>query len=346
MPVEILYIAGTRGACGGVNMAVNETRWALDLINQTCAQDKRPEVWANHAIVHNVPQMERLQACGLNVFENNWDLVPDHSVVIGSAHGSPKEFPEIANQKGCFWLDLSCPLVIGNQKKVSAANMKGSFVVVIGKSGHPEAESYRNRGINGNIDLIEKAGDVSLLEVPESQQITVVTQTTLAVRAMNPILVQLETRFKDRVMSPTKLSKSGVRRGDTCGATDYRQEAVVRLVNLGIQGLVVVGSSSSHNSRELAIIAKDANLPTILAERAHLLEKGLFENLRIVGLTAGASADESETGEFIDWFKIENPSIQITETDKVDPNEKDYFPLKGKEKIEQELLKFLKQFTG
>ncbi len=344
-PVEEVIVAGTRGACGGVNMAIAETTWLLNQVNARCAESNRPRVLANHLPVHNIPEVERLKALGIEVFNNNWDLVPPRSAVILSAHGSPANYRQIAEEKDCFVLDVTCPLVIGNQRKVLKAAEQDQYVLVVGAKKHPEATSYLDRADESARGIVEDHTDIEDLKIPDNKNIMLITQTTMAVRGMAPIFAELSEKYGDRISLPMIKSSTGRVKGTICLATDDRQEGVANLVTYGIDGLVVVGSETSHNSKELAKIATNEGIPALLRDQAEQLNDTVdwFKHMKTVGLTAGASANEKETAEFIDWFANKGVNT-FTESARVNPAEKLMFPLPHALQVKKEWDQFLAQY--
>ena len=278
---------------------------------------------------------------GLQVIENDWGRVAPRSIVMFSAHGSPANFAEIAEELDCLSADLSCPLVIGNQNKVLAGRRRGAHIVVVGKPGHPEERSYFDRGTPEHTSTVYRPEDVDKLVIEDGRPIRVVTQTTLAVRRMGSLFTNLAEKYPGRIQLPMRMTADGVVRGDICGATDYRQQAVVGLLEQDIDAAVVIGSEGSHNSHELALIAEEAQKPVVLVDRVAKLQAQWFEGMSRIGITAGASAGREDVPEFVEYFRKQNPDLHVWETAKVDPNEKDYFPWTGRAEFYAQLDPFL-----
>src|SRR3989344_8007319 len=103
--VERILIAGNRGPCAGVNMAVEAAIQVLEIV------DGREDVWTNWPVVNNDPIMGEFEARRLRSFDNDWGLVPDNSIVIFSAHGVTPKHHSIAREKNCLVIDTTCLLV-------------------------------------------------------------------------------------------------------------------------------------------------------------------------------------------------------------------------------------------
>ena len=78
---------------------------------------------------------------------------------------------------------------------------------------------------------------------------------------------------------------------DICYATENRQRAV-KAVASRCDLLLVVGSANSSNSNRLVEVAKNAGLSAHLIENERDIRKEWLEQVRAVGVTAGASAPE------------------------------------------------------
>ena len=77
-----VYLASPRGFCAGVVRAVDIVELALERFG--------PPVYVKHQIVHNPHVVADLEAKGAVTVENV-DDIPEGSVVVFSAHGSPPE---------------------------------------------------------------------------------------------------------------------------------------------------------------------------------------------------------------------------------------------------------------
>ncbi len=65
-----------------------------------------------------------------------------------------------------------------------------------------------------------------------------------------------------------------------------------KLVEKGIGHLLVVGSQSSSNSRRLCEVALKLNVPATLIDGPEDLDQETLKGIKVLGLTAGASAPE------------------------------------------------------
>jgi len=107
-----------------------------------------------------------------------------------------------------------------------------------------------------------------------------VTQTTLSVDDTKGIIAALHQRFSDLVGPDTR---------DICYATQNRQMAVRDLCK-EVDVLIVVGARNSSNSNRLCEIGAEMGVPSYLIADSADLRQEWVENVRAVGITAGASA--------------------------------------------------------
>lgn len=120
-----------------------------------------------------------------------------------------------------------------------------------------------------------------------------ITQTTLSVDDTREIMEALKARFP-AIAVP--------RKDDICYATTNRQDAVKRIAP-NCDRMIVVGSPNSSNSLRLVEVAERAGCPrAMLVERASEIDWSLFEDIRHLGVTAGASAPQVLVDDIIDAF--------------------------------------------
>ncbi len=295
LSVQELYVAGNLGPCGGVNMAIEAARQVLDIV------DGREPVFSNWDLVNNKPLMDKFKKRGLLSVQNNWDLAEDGSIVFFSAHGVPPTFRQIARERNYLVIDVTCQLVNRVHLLVNNAEAAGKHIVYIGVAGHPETEGVRGEVKAESLTLIESPEDLDRFELPKDKPLVCYSQTTQAPRIVGRINAGLRERYPE-IEIPSRLS--------ICYATDNRQDAVEALIPK-VNGLVVVGSKHSHNSKELQNYGLEAGLPSYLIDLPEELDPGLFKGIRRLGLTSGASVLEEYLTPVIDWFRDRNPQMLL-----------------------------------
>jgi (E)-4-hydroxy-3-methyl-but-2-enyl pyrophosphate reductase (IPP and DMAPP forming) len=178
-------------------------------------------------------------------------------------------------------LNATCPLVtkVHNQGKRYVA--QGRTLILIGHAGHPEVEGTVGQ-ISGPVVLVQTEEDVEKLDIPADAPVAYITQTTLSVDDTRGIIAKLEQRFSDIV---------GPEMRDICYATQNRQ-AAVRELSRQVDVILVVGAKNSSNSNRLREIGLETGIPSYLIADSGELQPEWVQDVRTVGLTAGASAPE------------------------------------------------------
>ena len=226
--------------------------------------------------------MDRLKRQGA-VFVEELEECPDDRPVVFSAHGVPKHVPADARERGMFFLDATCPLVSKVHLDAERHFAAGRELVLIGHAGHIEVVGTLGQLPPGSITLVESTADAEAFEPRDPQSLAFITQTTLSVDDTHDVVEVLRRRFP---------GIAGPHGKDICYATTNRQEAV-KTVAAACDVLLVVGSSTSSNSRRLVEVALRAG-----ARAAHLLDDASdldfawLDGVETLGLTAGASAPD------------------------------------------------------
>jgi 4-hydroxy-3-methylbut-2-enyl diphosphate reductase len=280
-----ITLCAPRGFCAGVDRAIQIVELALEKYGAP--------VYVRHAIVHNKYVVDGLRDKGA-VFVEDLDEIPDtDSPVVFSAHGVPKSVPAQAKSREMFFLDATCPLVSKVHIEANRHFNEGREIVLIGHAGHVEVIGTMGQLPPGAITLVETIADAEAFTPRDPQNLAFVTQTTLSVDDTSAIVATLRRRFP-AISLPHK--------EDICYATTNRQEAVKRVAPV-VDAMIVVGAPESSNSVRLVEVAQRAGCPrAMLVERAEHIDWSLFENIRSLGVTAGASAPETLVDEVIEAF--------------------------------------------
>jgi len=284
-----ILLANPRGFCAGVDRAIEIVERALDLFGAP--------IYVRHEVVHNRFVVDRLSKAGA-VFVEELDQVPDGATVIFSAHGVSKAVRLSGGERGLQVFDATCPLVTKVHMEVARHCKAGQDVVLIGHAGHPEVEGTlgqwsHNESAGNGIFLVEDPSDVESLHVNFPDKLAFVTQTTLSVDDTQAVIKALKKRFP---------AIAGPRHDDICYATQNRQDAVKDLAKQ-VDLVLVVGSVNSSNSNRLRELAEKQGIEAFLVDGAEDIQDGWLQEIRSVGVTAGASAPESLVQGVIDRLK-------------------------------------------
>ena len=300
LTVTEVLVAGNRGPCGGVKMALEATNQVLDIV------DGREPVHTLWDIVNNTPVMDRLKAKGLVNVNKDWDKIPEGGIVLFPAHGVRPDDYDLALQKNLLTIDVTCQLVNRVHTLVKNAQEKGLHVVYIGKEGHPETIGVLGELKPENVTFIEPKSKIKGLDIPKGKEVIVYSQTTLATDEIKTKQRSLK-RLYPQIIIPN--------RWDICPAVDARQQAAEEMLdNIKIDFWLTAGSSHSHNSLEAKRKGVKRKIPSILIDSPSKIKRKWFtEGVKVVGATAGASETEEDFQLILDWFRNEGvaPIIYI-----------------------------------
>ena len=241
-----IILAGPRGFCAGVNMAIEALQRAVEAHGTP--------LYAYHEIVHNKWVVDWFRQRGV-VFVNDLAEVPEGQHVLYSAHGVPPEVRRQAAQRRLKTIDATCPLVTKVHEEAIRFAREGYTILLIGHVGHDEVIGTMGEAPEA-IRLIRTDADVEQVEVPDPSKVAYLTQTTLSVDDAVRIIEHLRRRFPLIV---------GPKRNDICYATQNRQEAI-RTLAREANVVLVVGSQNSSNSQRLAELARTCGVAAYLID--------------------------------------------------------------------------------
>ena len=274
-----IIVAHPHGFCSGVARAVAAAEAAL-------ARGGGP-IYGLHEIVHNAHVTGRLAAQGLRFVQQLQD-VPPGSVVLLSAHGVAPAVLAEARARNLQVIDATCPFVAKVHQEVLRFVADGCTVICIGHRTHAEV-----RGIAGeapeHVLVVESAEEARQVQPADPDRVAVVSQTTLSPETADAIREVLRERFP-QLRQPA--------REDVCYATRNRQQAV-RTLAAQAELVLVLGSAESSNTRRLVETVRHAG------GRAHLIGTRTdlmavpVEQVRVLGVTSGASTPESFFAEIL-----------------------------------------------
>jgi 4-hydroxy-3-methylbut-2-enyl diphosphate reductase len=166
-------------------------------------------------------------------------------------------------------------------------------IILVGHKGHPEVIGTMGQLPEGSVVLVESAEDVAALPFSPEDNLAYVTQTTLSIDDMSAVVAALQARYP---------AIQGPHRQDICYATTNRQEAV-KAIAAKVDAFVAVGSPNSSNSQRLKEVAERNGCPSSqLVLRAGDLDWSKLQNIKTLGVTAGASAPEVLVEEILEAF--------------------------------------------
>ncbi|HYZ11656.1 MAG TPA: 4-hydroxy-3-methylbut-2-enyl diphosphate reductase [Actinomycetota bacterium] len=281
--MERVLLAAPRGYCAGVDRAV-------DIVERALRIHGAP-VYVRKQIVHNIHVVRDLERKGA-VFVEEESEVPEGATVVLSAHGVAPEVYQNSASRHLRVIDATCPLVTKVHLEARRFAGHGSTILLIGHQGHEEVI-----GTSGEApDHIRLVGDVEearAVDVPDPENVSYLSQTTLSVDETNEIIAVLRRRFP-HIQGPP--------RDDICYATQNRQDAVKDVARRA-DVVLVIGSDNSSNSNRLVEVSRALGTPAYLIDDETEVDPSWFDGARTVGVTSGASAPEWLVDRVVGWLR-------------------------------------------
>jgi len=261
-----VILAKSLGVCGGVSHA-------LRLFDEAAAALQPGEhIYVLHELVHNrcvTAAMERRGA----IFIGSPDELPVGAIVLIGAHGATLEEMALLTARAARIIDTTCPIV-GRLQQAVAALAPNETLLVHGQPDHQEIRGMLSRAHAGTWTFLQDEAAIETL--PSMEAPVLLCQTTLNYRESQALFEKLRERFPAcRAL------------GETCHASQERQQAVEELVKLS-DALVVIGSPHSANAKRLLELGRRAGLPAWLIDTPEELPAEIDSYHRI-GVTAAAS---------------------------------------------------------
>lgn len=262
-------VAKTAGFCFGVKRAVEK-------VYEQIGKTEKP-IYTYGPIIHNEQVVGDLQEKGVEVIDTLEELktIRDAVVVIRS-HGVGKDVYDILKENGVEIVDATCPYVKKIHRIVEKQTAEGRRVLIVGSGDHPEVQGIKGWG-DERTKVIENMDDFRRLELPEDEKLCIVSQTTFNYN-----------KFKELVEIISEKGYNIIIRNTICNATEERQTEA-REIAKRVDAMIVVGGSSSSNTRKLYEICKNECKDTYYIQTLNDLDMTSLGKADCIGITAGAS---------------------------------------------------------
>ncbi len=261
--VEI-HIASSAGVCFGVERALNLSEKAL-------TENVGP-ISSVGPLIHNPQAVKALSDRGLSVINS---LEQASGTVIFRSHGVTVDVQRMAAEKNLKVIDATCPLVKVPQNFARKLSQNGYFVIIVGDKDHPEVQGVKSYVENGEVAVVADASEV--MGLPKREKVGVISQTTLKKKIFLEVVEKCQGQYREVKVHNT-----------ICGATKDRQEAALELAQK-VDCVVVIGGKNSSNTQKLYDICRENSKRAYLIEEEAELQAQWFENVKKIGITAGAS---------------------------------------------------------
>lgn len=280
-----IIIGKTAGFCFGVENAVNKTTEQLN---------NKKNIYCLGELVHNKQVTEELENEGIIFIDDISNAKKD---VIIRAHGEKKETYDKAKELDLNVIDLTCPKVTKIHKIAEEYANKGYYILLIGKSNHPEVIgtiSYCGE----NSDIIEEQSEIEQklekIYNSENKKLLIISQTTFSLEKFNKIVLLIQQKIKNGIEIEIKKT--------ICEATRLRQEETKEL-SLKVDTMIIIGGKHSSNTNKLYEIAKANCNNSILIENSIELDKEEIKRHKKIGIMAGASTPKKSIESVVEMLK-------------------------------------------
>ena len=270
MSVDI-KIAESAGFCFGVKIAVDSA---------IKAGKELGGAYTNGPIIHNKQVVQFLEGLNVKQLTEETELKDGDTVIIRS-HGVPPEVERNLKSKGINLIDATCPFVKKVHEKVRQLVKEGYFVVIIGEKGHPEVIGILGhlKDAGGKGIVIENMEEL-YEKLPKRNKVGIVAQTTQNEDFFEKAVGYIASNVEELKVFNT-----------ICDATSIRQEEVKKLAPT-VDIMIIIGGKHSGNTNRLAQISRSLNPNTYHIEKADELKEEWFDNVKSVGVSAGASTPD------------------------------------------------------
>ena len=269
-----VLLAAPRGYCAGVDRAVIAVERALEHYGAP--------IYVRKEIVHNRHVVDTLAERGA-IFVDETSEVPEGARVVFSAHGVSPQVHAEAAERSLDTIDATCPLVTKVHREAIRFARDGYSILLVGHAGHEEVEGTMGEAPD-HITLIQNPEEARTLDIPESDKMVWISQTTLSVDETMETVDILKERFPQLIAPPSD---------DICYATQNRQVAVKKIAP-DADLVIVVGSANSSNSVRLVEVALEHGAKAAhRVDFAREVDEEWFNDVATVGVTSGASVPET-----------------------------------------------------
>jgi len=259
-----IILAQSAGFCFGVKRATQMAFEAAEHYHQICSLGP---------IIHSPQLVGKLEEKGVEVIHEVEDI-PEGAVIIRSHGVTSSELDHILARE-LHIVDATCPFVKKAQEYAAMLSREGYLLVLVGEEEHPEVQGIISYARDG--DVLVVADRLAAESLPRRRRIGIVAQTTQSFDNLRQIV-------------DVCLSKSSELRvfNTICDATSVRQNEA-RSIAKEVDLMLIIGGFNSANTSRLASICRDIQPRSHHVETAEQVDPVWFEDVRTVGITAGAS---------------------------------------------------------
>lgn len=280
---KTIILARHAGFCYGVKRAVETTK-------KLKAENTHRPICVMGELIHNSDVINELESLGIKtIFEmpEQSSFQEECGICVIRSHGLAQTEIEKIAKNGFEVVDLTCPDVKKVQQKAVELAKDGYFVVIVGKSEHPEVMAIcaNAKACSDSVYVVSSVDEIDeqlKSKIKEAKRIGVVSQTTQRIKNLQSIVAELNALSRELVVFNTICASTTLRQNEACELAQHSDL------------MVVVGSKKSANTTHLAQILSKVT-KTIHIENENELDEfaDLVNAAEKIGVTAGASTPQN-----------------------------------------------------
>ena len=264
-----VILAKSAGFCFGVKRAVDTVYERI--------LEKEP-LYTFGPIIHNEEVVRDLEEKGVVVVNDVDELAgkPQGTVII-RAHGVERGVCEKIQTLGFSIVDATCPFVLKIHRLVERYSGEDCHIVIVGNASHPEVKGIKSWSNAEDTRVIGTREEAEKYDASHGKKVCIVSQTTFNYN-----------KFQELVEIISKKGYNIIIRNTICNATEERQTEA-REIAKRVDAMIVIGGSSSSNTRKLYEICKKECYDTFYIQTINDLDLESLGRAECIGITAGAS---------------------------------------------------------
>ena len=264
-----VILAKSAGFCFGVKRAVDTVYERI--------LEKEP-LYTFGPIIHNEEVVRDLEKKGVVVVNDVDELAgkPQGTVII-RAHGVERGVCEKIQTLGFSIVDATCPFVLKIHRLVERYSGEDCHIVIVGNASHPEVKGIKSWSNAEDTRVIGTREEAEKYDASHGKKVCIVSQTTFNYN-----------KFQELVEIISKKGYNIIIRNTICNATEERQTEA-REIAKRVDAMIVIGGSSSSNTRKLYEICKKECYDTFYIQTINDLDLESLGRAECIGITAGAS---------------------------------------------------------
>jgi 4-hydroxy-3-methylbut-2-en-1-yl diphosphate reductase len=206
------------------------------------------------------------------------------------AHGAPLSTYIAAEKAGYKIVDATCPMVKEIHKIARKDEKQGRTIIIVGDKNHDEVLGIKGSLLKTPV-VIDPKKNIPYEKLKKVIKASVVVQSTQNIDTVTSLVDRLSKVIKD------------LRFHDTiCVPTKNRQESAHKIPKKH-DGVVIIGSKTSANTRRLFEISKEINKNTYWISSAKEIRPSKLKGLKSIGVLAGASTPDEVINETVSLLR-------------------------------------------